>query len=512
MRKRNQSILNEEVTFGKDEELVSTTDLRGVITYANEAFCRVAGYSFEELHRKNHNIVRHPDMPKAAFKDMWEHLQAGQPWRGAVKNRCKDGRYYWVDAFVTPIYENNQCIGYQSVRTLPDAKVKDRAEKLYARLNRGQPTAPLAMVKTIQFRSFAALLLIGAIIGLSTVAGLIADILIPLVFIGLFWPELFRQPKYEDQLKAQYDSVSRYVYSEHPDNIADFQLKMYEGKVRTILGRVTDSCQVMKQQAISLGDEAIASQSNVEQESMELESVSSSLEEMVASIEEVANSSATSSDQVQLASEQCHQAVGQVTQVSSVISSVVNNVEESTHSTQALSEKLDSINSLMAEIQGIAEQTNLLALNAAIEAARAGEQGRGFAVVADEVRSLSQRTHKTTESIQETMGQVTSALAELVKSMECSRQSAAGSIEAAEQTSQAIASLREIIGNISDASLQISTATEQQSVVAKEINVNVSKIRDASQNNLKGATLVAELSKDIREKSDRLSSMGRSFK
>ncbi|SHO55739.1 methyl-accepting chemotaxis protein [Vibrio quintilis] len=512
MGKRNQSILNEEVTFNKDEELVSTTDLRGVITYANDAFCRVAGYSFDELLRKNHNIVRHPDMPKAAFKDLWDHLKAGQNWRGAVKNRCKDGRYYWVDAFVTPIYENNQLIGYQSVRTPLDVKMKKRAERLYARINRNQPIDPLAKLKAIQFRVIAALFLIGAIIALSTVAGMVTDLMIPLVFIGLFWPELSSKPKYEKQLKEKYDSVSRYVYNEDPDNIADFQLRMYEGKVRTILGRVTDSCQVMKQQAISLGDESVASQKNVEQESIELESVSSSLEEMVAAIEEVASNSATASDQVRLASDQCGQAVGQMTKVSSVISSVVRDVEKSTHSTQALSEKLDSINSLMEEIQGIAGQTNLLALNAAIEAARAGEQGRGFAVVADEVRSLSQRTHKTTESIQETMSQVLVALEELVKTMEESQKSAAGSIEAAEQTSNAIASLEDIVGNISDASLQISAATEQQSVVAKEINVNVSAIRDASQDNLRGATLVSDLSKDIREKSDRLSSMGRSFK
>ena len=114
--RRNQSLIDEEVTFEEHQELVSTTDLRGVITYANNEFCSIAGYEMDELINKNHNIVRHPDMPKAAFKEMWDTLKQGHSWRGAVKNLCKDGRYYWVDAFVTPIFEHGQLIGYQSVR------------------------------------------------------------------------------------------------------------------------------------------------------------------------------------------------------------------------------------------------------------------------------------------------------------------------------------------------------------------------------------------------------------
>ena len=110
MNRRNQNVINEEVTFSAEQELVSTTDLRGVITYANPAFCQVAGFTAEELIGKNHNLVRHPDMPAAAFADLWQKLKQGQSWRGLVKNRCKDGRYYWVDAFVTPIYQQQKLV------------------------------------------------------------------------------------------------------------------------------------------------------------------------------------------------------------------------------------------------------------------------------------------------------------------------------------------------------------------------------------------------------------------
>jgi aerotaxis receptor len=106
--RRNQTVVNEEVKFSDSVELVSTTDTRGIITYANSAFCQVAGYEADELLGKNHNIVRHPDMPKAAYKDLWTHLEKGESWHGIVKNLCKDGRYYWVDAFITPIYEGKK--------------------------------------------------------------------------------------------------------------------------------------------------------------------------------------------------------------------------------------------------------------------------------------------------------------------------------------------------------------------------------------------------------------------
>ncbi|BBT94865.1 hypothetical protein WP8W19C03_15590 [Aeromonas veronii] len=114
-----------EVEFADDIQLVSTTDLKGDITYANPAFCQVAGYRLEEMLGQHHNLVRHPDMPKAAFADLWAHLQAGKPWRGMVKNRCKDGRYYWVDAYVTPIYED----GARWSVTNPSAAVPPQSTK-----------------------------------------------------------------------------------------------------------------------------------------------------------------------------------------------------------------------------------------------------------------------------------------------------------------------------------------------------------------------------------------------
>jgi len=106
---------DEEYKF--DEGLiVSSTDLKGIITYANRKFCEIAGYQKDELVGKNHNIIRHPDMPRAAFKALWDTLHEGKEWSGIVKNLRKDGRYYWVYSHITPIIENNNIIGYSAAR------------------------------------------------------------------------------------------------------------------------------------------------------------------------------------------------------------------------------------------------------------------------------------------------------------------------------------------------------------------------------------------------------------
>lgn len=108
---------NKEVKFSDSDILLSTTDLDSYITYANQEFCNISGFTLAEMVNQPHNLVRHSDMPKLAFADLWQHLHNGRSWMGPVKNRCKDGSYYWVNAFVTPIKDaSGQTVEYQSVR------------------------------------------------------------------------------------------------------------------------------------------------------------------------------------------------------------------------------------------------------------------------------------------------------------------------------------------------------------------------------------------------------------
>ena len=131
------NVVEQEYVLKPDQYLVSRTDLRGVITNVNETFIVASGYSREELIGKAHNLVRHPDMPKAGFADMWATLKAGKSWVGLVKNRRKDGQYYWVRAAVSPVAENGQTTGYISVRVKPAPDEVDAAAALYAGLNAG---------------------------------------------------------------------------------------------------------------------------------------------------------------------------------------------------------------------------------------------------------------------------------------------------------------------------------------------------------------------------------------
>ena len=126
--------INEEYVY-EGKVMVSQTDLQGVITYANKKFCEVSGYSVDELVGQPHNIVRHPDMPKAAFAKMWETIQGGQVWNGLVKNLRKDGRFYWVDTEVLPIMDENLNIsGYTAARRPASRKDIKENEELYKRM------------------------------------------------------------------------------------------------------------------------------------------------------------------------------------------------------------------------------------------------------------------------------------------------------------------------------------------------------------------------------------------
>jgi len=127
--------------------IVTKTDLKGRITYANPAFVEISGFTLEELLGQPHNVVRHPDMPRDAFKDLWDTARRDEPWKGLVKNRCKDGGYYWVDAYVTPLTQNGEKIGYMSVRSKPSDTQKGKPRPC---TRQSTPAAPAFHSQSLQ--------------------------------------------------------------------------------------------------------------------------------------------------------------------------------------------------------------------------------------------------------------------------------------------------------------------------------------------------------------------------
>ena len=135
----NSIVINEEVTFKdvgvEERSIISRTDLKGVITFANKAFCKLSGYEKEELIGQPHSIIRHPDMPREVFREMWQTIKNNQKWRGFIKNLRKDGRYYWTEAFIEPFFdENGNKIGYIAARKPVGEKDKVEFSKKYAEL------------------------------------------------------------------------------------------------------------------------------------------------------------------------------------------------------------------------------------------------------------------------------------------------------------------------------------------------------------------------------------------
>ena len=140
--RNNQPVTQREISLASQQKLISATDVRGVITYCNDAFVEISGFERADLIGAPQNIVRHPDVPPAVFAHMWSALKQGLPWMGIVKNRCKNGDHYWVNAYVTPIFDGSTVVGFESVRVKPSADEIRRAQALYRRISAGKPGVP----------------------------------------------------------------------------------------------------------------------------------------------------------------------------------------------------------------------------------------------------------------------------------------------------------------------------------------------------------------------------------
>lgn len=511
--KRNRTIVDQEVPVPQGRELVSTTDLRGVITYANAAFIEVSGFSEEELIGHNHNLVRHPDMPAAAFKELWEKLKKGQPWRGVVKNRTKDGRYYWVDAFVTPIFEHGQVVGYQSVRRATTPQLKQRALSLYERLNNGKSISRSLTLQ--QKRMISYVILIAGFIGVAWLFEpwvIACGALMVIAMLGLFYDEAFRVPNLLEKMQEEYDSVSRYVFSGHgSSSVLDFQMQFAQARMTGVLGRTHDASLQLGQLSDNLVGLSEQARQGVQQENQRIGQIAAAVEELSASVSEIANIATSAAGSTEQSKQFCGQAQQGVMGSRDKIIELAKEVDQAAKHAEGLHTEAEKVAHAMKEIDGIAEQTNLLALNAAIEAARAGEQGRGFAVVADEVRALSTRTQQATTEIQKNIEGMHQTLSSWVQKMNHNHKLADACSEAAQASSDDIEQINNQMEQATQLASQNAAAASQQRAAVQEIAQSLTDMQDLTHANLELTADVDGSSQEIQKQVGVIGSLHLSF-
>jgi methyl-accepting chemotaxis protein len=227
---------------------------------------------------------------------------------------------------------------------------------------------------------------------------------------------------------------------------------------------------------------AIASQTSagMQQQFREVDQVATAFQEMSATAHDVAHNAAQAADAARSADQSSREGLGVIGKTTATIELLANEMNGAMQEVEGLANSSEQIGSVLEVIRSIAEQTNLLALNAAIEAARAGEAGRGFAVVADEVRNLAKRTQDSVEEIRQVIEGLQKGTREVVSSMQSSHRQAQGSVDQVEQAVAVLQRISQAVSVITDMNLQIASAAEEQSSVAEEINRNVASIRDVT--------------------------------
>lgn len=349
-----------EVEVAEGVQLVSTTDTNGDITYANSEFCQVAGFSLEEMIGQHHNIVRHPDMPKAAFADLWAHLKAKKPWRGIVKNRCKNGGYYWVDAYVTPIYEDDKISGYQSVRCRASIEHIERAKKIYNTLKLHEGGAKSLFYKKWLVPNYiSVLLLLSSFFSIVILVPSleIVWILMPLVLVFIINSNfILSTPKYLKSLGHDYDSISRLIFSgDASHSIADFHIKLGQAKNRTILGRIDDETVSLRNIADNLRSSAFLASQDISSQDLQIQQIATAVTQMASAVEEISRNIQDSNQQIEDARNHCIMTNKQLDSVGENISLLAIKAEHAFKSAVELSTESERIGTIMSEIQGIAD-------------------------------------------------------------------------------------------------------------------------------------------------------------
>ncbi len=495
--RNNQPVTQQAYLMDPDQTLVSVTDLKGRIVYCNSAFIAVSGYVQAELLGQSHNIVRHPDMPAEAFRDMWATIQAKRPWTGLVKNRRKNGDHYWVQANATPMLDGEQITGYLSVRTAPAQTAVAAAESLYAQMRAESAAgrsvhvlrhgevwraglagrlqrllAPgivgkLAMLQILLSLGLLGLLWLGTPIALMALALAAAAAVTVLATQAMAVQPLAALVQDANHLAA--GDLAHTVQTGERGLMGQLQqaLQQMSVNLRTVVSDVRSEIDALNTSVQEIADGNDDMSARTESQASNLEQTAASMEEINSTVQSSADSAARG-----------HELANSTSHITQRSNEAVQSVAQTM---QGISDSSNKINEIIHLIEGVAFQTNILALNAAVEAARAGDQGRGFAVVAAEVRALAQRTTAAAKEIKQLIG-------ESAQRVNTGGEQTRIALERMESALEAVSKVGVVLE-------EISTASGEQRLGISQINEAITQMDSLTQQN---AAMVEELAATAR--------------
>ncbi|WP_116141438.1 methyl-accepting chemotaxis protein [Trinickia diaoshuihuensis] len=512
----NQHTAGGDYHLSARDVTISRIDTTGRIVYVNEAFIKSSGYTREELTGQPQSIVRHPDMPREVFRDLWHTIEHDQPWTGLLKNQRKNGQAYWVVANVTPVFEHGRKVGYMAVRTKPTDEQVDEAESLYEilrnpndgrmRLSGGEVRRTGArgavdrvMRLPVALRVWGVMALLMALFGLqfaatthSFVPGLSAQTLgAVLAGLGVATAAvtgLYLMREVLAPLKALNDSARdvlcghiQALFPERGDAQARRLARMLNQMNAKLIGILIDakvSIDVIERATQEFANGTADLANRTDEQASAIEQTTASLAEITETAERNAIGAERANATGHETAESAESAAREVQRTVEVMAQVRDH-----------SRKIAEITSM---IDGIAFQTNIIALNASVEAARAGQYGRGFAVVATEVRNLAQRA--------------AGAAREIKDLVETSLDTVTAATQTASRAGETMNTVEQFVTRLTATLDEIVLASRGQSAQIAQINEAVGQVSEITQRNAALVEQSAAASMGLRQQTQSLES------